>query len=81
MPVINRTPRVQSRLHRIPSAVEYLNGVISEKTLRQWVWRRRIPVVRIGGAVCIAEDVLDGLREDVPAEEFMKGTRKSPPSS
>ena len=69
MPVINRHPRIQSRLYRIPQACEYLNNVITPKTLRMWIWRKTIPVIRIRGAVCISEDVLNGLLEHIPAEE------------
>ena len=68
MPVIKKASRKPPTLYRIPQAAEYLDGVISVKTLRQWIWRRRIPVVRIGGAVCIAQHVLDAMKEDIPAE-------------
>jgi len=76
--VINKTARIRSKLYRIPQAKAYLNDAISEKTLRQWIFKRRIPFVRIGGAVCISEDVLEGLKEEVPAEEYVKPTRKNP---
>jgi excisionase family DNA binding protein len=53
----------QRRLYRIPQAVEYLDGVITEKTIRSWIWRRQIDVVRIGRAVCIPQDALDRIIE------------------
>jgi excisionase family DNA binding protein len=77
---VNVPTRMKRRFYRIPRAVEYLNSTISAKTLRQWIWRRKIPFVRIGGAVCIAEEVLDGMVEDVPAEEYFKRPRKIPRS-
>jgi len=85
MTSINLHTGRQRRLHRIPSAVEYLNGVISAKTLYQWVWRRKIDVVRIGGMVCIPEDALDRLIESntTPALEDGRSAhspRKTPRS-
>jgi excisionase family DNA binding protein len=53
----------QRRLYRIPQAVEYLGGVVTEKTVRAWVWRRQIDVVRIGRVVCIPQEALDRLIE------------------
>ena len=59
------------QLLRIPQAVDYLQGIITARTLRQWVWRRKIETVRIGNAVCIPVDVLDTLiaRGTTPAIE------------
>jgi excisionase family DNA binding protein len=58
-------------LLRIPEAVKYLNSVISDKTLRGWVSKKRIEVVRIGGVVCIPVEALDRMIEHgrVPAVE------------
>jgi hypothetical protein len=72
--ITNTAPRTQRRLHRISSAVSYLNGAVCAKTLRQWIWRRQIEVVKIGRTVCVAEDVLDRLIEQgtIPALEDEK---------
>jgi excisionase family DNA binding protein len=82
MPANNVRSPVRRRLHRLPEAVEYLGGVISLKTLRQWVWRRQIEYVHIGRTVCIPQDVLDTLIEEntTPALEDGQGPRKSPRS-
>lgn len=63
--------RKQRRLLRIPQAAEYLGGVIKEKTLRQWIYHRRIETVRIGRAVCIPVEALDAIidRGTLPALE------------
>jgi excisionase family DNA binding protein len=58
-----RTSKRKRRLLRIPQAVEYLDRVIAEGTLRQWIFHGKIEVVRIGGAVCIPADALDELIE------------------
>lgn len=62
-------PKRQRRPMRIPQASEYVGGVITEKTFRQWIWLRRIEHVRIGRSVCIFQDTLDRLLEQgtVPA--------------
>ena len=64
MTIIHGHASKQRRLHHIDSAVEYLSGIITAKTLRSWIWRRQIETVRIGGRVSIPEDVLDKLIED-----------------
>jgi excisionase family DNA binding protein len=51
------------RLLRIPQAVEYLDGCITESTLRQWIFHRKIESVRIGSSVCVPVAVLDALIE------------------
>jgi excisionase family DNA binding protein len=51
------------KLLRIPAAVEYVNGAIKAKTLRQWIWMRKIEAVRVGRAVCIPAEALDRLIE------------------
>jgi excisionase family DNA binding protein len=51
------------RLLRVPQAVEYLDGCVTESTLRQWIFHRKIESVRIGGSVCIPVAVLDALIE------------------
>jgi excisionase family DNA binding protein len=63
------TPR--RRLYRLPAAVEYLGGAIKLSTLRQWVWRRQIDVVRVGRIVCIPQEALDKIIEQgfMPALE------------
>jgi hypothetical protein len=50
------------RLLRIPKALRYLDNVVTEGTLRNWICAGRIPVVRIGGIICISTDVLDDLK-------------------
>lgn len=62
MPMTART-KAPRRLFRIPEASEYVGGAIKPATLRQWIWRRKIESVRIGGAVCIPQDALDRLIE------------------
>jgi excisionase family DNA binding protein len=49
------------KLLRIKQAVAYVNGVVTEKTLRDWIWRRKIEVVRVGRCVCVSEDALDAI--------------------
>jgi excisionase family DNA binding protein len=63
--------RTQRKLLRIPQAVEYMNGVVTAATLRQWIWLRRIEVIRVGRAVCIPADALDAIieRGTMPALE------------
>ena len=63
--------KTQRKLLRIPAAVEYMGGVVTAATIRQWVWRRKIETVRIGRAVCIPSDALDKLieRGTLPALE------------
>ena len=53
----------QRKLYRVPQAAEYLGGVVTISMLRNWVLRRKIETVRIGRAVCIPQDALDGLVE------------------
>jgi excisionase family DNA binding protein len=58
-------------LLRIPQAIEYVGGVITASTLRQWIWLRKIESIRIGRAVCIPADALDKIIEEgtMPARE------------
>jgi excisionase family DNA binding protein len=51
------------KLLRIREAVQYVDGVVTEKTFRQWIWKRKIETVRIGGTVCIPAEALDALIE------------------
>lgn len=46
-------------LLRIKQARAYLDGAVAEKTLRDWIWRRKIDSVRVGRAVCIPVQALD----------------------
>jgi excisionase family DNA binding protein len=57
------------KLLRIKQAVAYVNGVVTEKTLRDWIWRRKIEVVRVGRCVCVSQDALDAIiqRGTLPA--------------
>jgi excisionase family DNA binding protein len=59
------------KLLRVPQAVDYLDGMVCEKTVRTWIRNRKIEVVRVGGVVCIPTDSLDALiqRGTVPAVE------------
>jgi excisionase family DNA binding protein len=52
-------PCRKSRLYRVREAVRYLDGAITEGTMRQWIFHRKISVVRIGARVCIPQDALD----------------------
>jgi excisionase family DNA binding protein len=63
--------RRRGKLLRIADAAEYLDGVVTPATLRQWVWRGQIDVVRIGRVVCIPQEALDRLieRGSAPARE------------
>jgi len=63
MTVINSTTRAQRKLLRIPEALEYLGGCIAEKTLRDWIWRRRLPAVRLGRVICVDQFELDRIIE------------------
>jgi len=56
-----RTSKRKRRLLCIPAACEYLDGVITPGTMRQWVFHGKIESVRVGGAVCIPSDALDRL--------------------
>jgi excisionase family DNA binding protein len=38
-------------------AAEYLH--VSENTIRQWIWQRRLPVVKLGRAVRLKKSDLD----------------------
>jgi excisionase family DNA binding protein len=40
-----------------------LDHVITERTLRQWIFHGKIASVRIGGAVCVPTEALDALIE------------------
>lgn len=57
----NRTRK--PRLLRIPQAVEYLDNVVKEGTLRAWIFQGKLDAVRVGGAVCIPIEALDRLIE------------------
>jgi excisionase family DNA binding protein len=63
--------KTQRKLLRIPAAVEYMGGVVTAATIRQWIWRRKIETVRIGRVVCIPADALDAIiaRGTTPALE------------
>ena len=59
------------RLLRVPEAHRYIlktHGIrLSEKTLRQWVFLRKVASTRIGGMVFIQADSLDEMVREVPA--------------
>jgi excisionase family DNA binding protein len=44
---------------------------LSPKTVRQWVWRRQVPFVRVGRAIRFRPETVDGLIDNgtVPALE------------
>jgi len=58
-----RTIKRKPRLLRIPDAVAYLDNVIKERTMRQWIFHGKIESIRVGGAVCIPVEALDALIE------------------
>lgn len=53
--------KIRPRLLRVPQAVKYLDDVVTIGTFRNWICAGRIPVVRIGRAVCVRTDTLDAL--------------------
>ncbi len=71
---MSKAPR---KLLRIPQAVEYMGGVITAATLRQWIWLRKIETVRLGRVVCIPVEALDEVieRGTMPALEVGDGGR------
>jgi excisionase family DNA binding protein len=48
-------------LLKTKEAAQLLN--LSESTIRQWIWQRRLPVVRIGRAVRLRREDLEQLIE------------------
>lgn len=44
-------------LLKVPEVARYLN--VAEQTLRQWVWRRRIPYLKLGKSVRFRRSELD----------------------
>jgi hypothetical protein len=52
------------RLLRIPAVVDYLDGTVTEATIRSWIFRKQIDHVRIGGVVVIPVEALDRLIEE-----------------
>jgi hypothetical protein len=63
--------RTRKRLMRVPEAHRYLKDVhglpVAEKTLRQWVYHRKVAVTKIGGMLFIQVDSLDGMIHETPA--------------
>lgn len=55
-------------LLRVPQAAQYLDGAVSQTTLRQWIWHRRVESVRIGGCVFIPKLALDRMIVRTPAK-------------
>jgi len=50
------------KLLRVPQVVQYLDGVAKESTVRGWILREEIDVVRIGnGVVCIPVEALEDM--------------------
>jgi excisionase family DNA binding protein len=56
-------------LLKAKEAAQLLN--LSENTIRQWIWQRRLPVVRIGRAVRLRrqdlEEIIERSREEAMA--------------
>ncbi len=52
----------QPGLMDVRAAAEALG--ISRHTLRSWIWQRRIPFVRLGGAIRFSRAALDKYIED-----------------
>jgi hypothetical protein len=63
--------RNRKRLMRVQEAHRYLKDVhglpVSEKTLRQWVFQRKVAITKIGGMLFIQVDSLDGMIRETPA--------------
>jgi excisionase family DNA binding protein len=49
------------RLMTVPEAAELL--ALSPWTLRQWIWQKRLPVVRLGRAVRLRREDLEQIIE------------------
>jgi excisionase family DNA binding protein len=66
---VERKQQSQQRRLTIPDAADYLG--VRPSTIRQWVWRRKIDVVRIGRCVRIPLEACDRIieRGTVPALE------------
>lgn len=58
-----------AKLRTLPEAAERLG--LSVKCLRGWVWRRSIPYVKVGRAVRISDETIQGIidRGTMPALE------------
>jgi excisionase family DNA binding protein len=56
-----------TKLKSLPQAAEHLG--LSVKCLRTWIWKRKIPYVKVGRAVRISEDTIRQIveRGSVPA--------------
>ena len=73
--------KTRQPLYRIPSAGEYLSvPPIPDKTIRGWIAKGKIGIVRIGGSIFIPQSELDRIVEEgmTPprAEGFLKRGRK-----
>ena len=65
--------RNRRRLLRVPEAHRYIqetHGIrLAEKTLRQWIYQRKVASTRVGGMVYIQADSLDAMVREVPARQ------------
>lgn len=59
-------------MSKLLSVTEFADAVgLSPKTIRQWVWMRRVPYVRVGRAIRFRQQTVDEIlnRGTVPALE------------
>ena len=59
-------------MSKLLSVTEFANVVgLSPKTIRQWVWMRRVPYLRVGRAIRFRQETVEEIlrRGEVPALE------------
>jgi excisionase family DNA binding protein len=68
MPIKKNPQRTPLRLYSVAETADMLG--VSVACIREWVWRRRIPVHRVGRHVRIADATIDKLLTEgyVPAD-------------
>jgi excisionase family DNA binding protein len=57
-------------MSKLLSVTEFADAVgLSPKTIRQWVWMRRVPYVRVGRAIRFRQETVEEIlrRGEVPA--------------
>jgi excisionase family DNA binding protein len=68
MPIKNNSQKTPQRLYSVVETADMLG--VSVACIREWVWRRKIPVHRVGRHVRIADTTIDKLLTEgyVPAD-------------